>query len=556
MALSQYEVHGVIDEADWGKVLLASKATSSQLFAMKVVRKEHLVSGGRSSIQQVVTEKSVLQKLALHPHPFVTTLHHAFQNEQAVFLVTDYVGGGDLYSLVAEKGTLPEPAVCIYAAALVLVLEHLHGLRILLRDLRPESIMLGMDGYLKVADFGMSQHVAESGPLGGDLESMQSATLEYLAPEILLGKPHNEGVDWWGLGCLLYELLVGHEPFHASELTQLVQQILGGKLHLPAHLSEEAMELISGLLRVQPVDRMGSAHKGGPAAVKATPFFAPVDWGRLARKEVDPSTNPAVSAALGLGAAGRHRSQKKQGGAAAAELEASFAEWTGPALATHNPSNIHPSAAHACDGWSPTWGWGWGRSERADDGRPGVEGGSLCSSCAARSAVAPADEIPMGGEHTAPTEAARGGPTREWTDMMVHRLLDSGTLVTSPRRMRPQRCGSRPASRPSSVSTTPVTVRSRDDVGGEGSPIRSRDAVGGKGSPIIGGGAPPTSLIRRAAPRSTTTSPLSPREASPPSDTPADGLHSPATSTPPKVVVSALASELATALLVEGEDDT
>ena len=143
--LADFEVHSVVGQGEFGKVVLvSSKFCPGELLAMKVVQKENLLLRGHSTVSQAITEKQILQEMASKPHPFVVSLHYAFQTEDSLYLLMDFVGGGDLFSLMESKGALPEPHVVVYTAELVLALEHVHSLHIIFRDLKPENVMVGM----------------------------------------------------------------------------------------------------------------------------------------------------------------------------------------------------------------------------------------------------------------------------------------------------------------------------------------------------------------------------------------------------------------------------
>ena len=325
---------------------------------MKVVRKEHLLLRGSMSVSQAVTEKQILQQMATRPHPFVVSLHYTFQDAESLYLLIDFVGGGDLFTLMESKGALPEPHVVVYAAELVLALEHVHSLHIIFRDLKPENVMVGMDGHLKLTDFGMSKRLERAlesgvGEGGGDgatggggssdsggssrsgsghLEAAGGGggagggaaarsgvtgticgTPEYLAPEVLQGKPYTNAVDWWSLGCLVYEMLLNKPPFRSADMGILVQQIIKSRLDLPPSLSPAAVAILRGLLA--PVERRLGAPPDGAASVKPSPFFADIDFEKLYKKEVaapsvpskgkhdlvgsrDPNATPTATSAL------------------------------------------------------------------------------------------------------------------------------------------------------------------------------------------------------------------------------------------------------------------
>ena len=224
VALDDFSIHGLVGEGEFGKVMMATKKDTGQLYAMKVLRKEHLLLRGKTSVAQAITEKQVLQEMSARPHPFIVSLCYAFQDLEHLFLVMDFVGGGDLFTLLEQKQRFPEAWVEVYAGEMVLALEHVHAANVIFRDLKPENVMVAMDGHLKLTDFGMSKRLG----VGGERTGTICGTPEYLAPEVLQGMPYDGAVDWWTVGCLTYEMLTGQSPFKSGDMARMVQQIVRG----------------------------------------------------------------------------------------------------------------------------------------------------------------------------------------------------------------------------------------------------------------------------------------------------------------------------------------
>ena len=247
VGLDHFTVHGLVGEGAFGKVMMATKIDTQKVYAMKVIRKAMLFSDA-TRVSQAITEKQVLQQMAAKPHPYVISLRYAFQTEDNIFLVMDLVGGGDMFQLLEAKGRLPEAWVIVYAAEVALALEHVHAHGVLFRDLKvcdlphlppspisphlpsptafthlhvvtsrdlkPENVMIGVDGHLKLTDFGLSKQLEETS--GVDRDPAKRATTkticgtpEYIAPEVLQGKPYHQAIDWWTYGCLVYEMVHG-----------------------------------------------------------------------------------------------------------------------------------------------------------------------------------------------------------------------------------------------------------------------------------------------------------------------------------------------------------
>lgn len=209
VTLDDFVVHGQVGEGEFGKVMMAAKregADAGRMYALKVIRKDNLLFRGSSSITQAITEKQVLQEMAAKPHPFIVSLNYAFQDADHLFLVLDFVGGGDLFSLLEQKQRFPEGWVMVYSAEIVLALEHVHEAGIIFRDLKPENVMVGVDGHLKITDFGFAKKMQDAdGQPTLNTRGSQVGTPEYMAPELVAGKPYAYALDWWCLGCLTYE---------------------------------------------------------------------------------------------------------------------------------------------------------------------------------------------------------------------------------------------------------------------------------------------------------------------------------------------------------------
>lgn len=275
-----FEPLKVIGQGTYGRVILVKRKSSDELFAMKVLNKDILKLLG-----QVKATQSERQILANLDHPFIVVLRWAFQTSQAVFMILDYIPGGELFfHLRTLKGKIfPESRARFYASNLVLAVEYLHENDVIHRDLKPENILVGADGYLVLTDFGFSKEVSgETSTLVG--------TRNYLAPEILQGKSYTNAVDWYSIGSLLYTMLVGRVPYASSSSATMFQNIINGKnLAWPkTGVSAEAKDLIKGLLHPDPKERLSAV------AVKAHDFFKDLDWEAIQAKSVKPEWTPPI----------------------------------------------------------------------------------------------------------------------------------------------------------------------------------------------------------------------------------------------------------------------
>jgi len=250
---------------------------------MKVLRKDAIIA--RKQVAHTRAEKSILQKIQ---HPFIVKLHYAFQTDTKLYMILDYINGGELFFHLKREGRFPESRVQLYAAEIVMALSHLHALDIVYRDLKPENILLNSEGHIVITDFGLSKEINPTEGTG-----TFCGTPEYLAPEVLKGQGHGVAVDWWSLGTLMFEMLTGLPPFYSQNLNIMYQKILNGDLRFPSYISPEAQGLLEGLLTRDPEKRLGSATKDAKD-IKSHPFFKNIDWDKLYRKEIVAQFVPPV----------------------------------------------------------------------------------------------------------------------------------------------------------------------------------------------------------------------------------------------------------------------
>jgi len=276
-----FELLTVIGKGSFGKVMQVRKKDDGKIYAMKVLRKDTIVA--RKQVAHTKAEKNILMKIQ---HPFIVNLNYAFQTKDKLYMILDYINGGELFFHLKKEGRFAESRVKLYAAEIVCALAHLHSLDIVYRDLKPENILLDSDGHICITDFGLSKKLEADGGT-----HTFCGTPEYLAPEVLKGHGHGIAVDWWSLGTLLFEMMTGLPPFYAQNVNVMYQKILSGELRFPNYISEEAKSLLEGLLTRDPALRLGT--KGGDE-VKGHPWFADVEWEKLIRKEIEPPFKPKV----------------------------------------------------------------------------------------------------------------------------------------------------------------------------------------------------------------------------------------------------------------------
>ena len=232
-------------------------------------------------------ERDILAQIS---HPFIVKLHYAFQTEGKVYLVLDFLRGGDLFTRLSKEVMFTERDVQFYLAELALALDHLHALGIVYRDLKPENILLDTDGHIALTDFGLSK---ESVPTQDSKTFSFCGTVEYMSPEVVSRKGHSHVADWWSFGVLAFEMITGHLPFHGANRKETMNMILKAKLAMPTYPSLEAQSLLRMLFKRNPANRLG-AGPDGYRNIQNHPFFASINWDKLYRREIEPPFIPPI----------------------------------------------------------------------------------------------------------------------------------------------------------------------------------------------------------------------------------------------------------------------
>uniref|UniRef100_A0AAY4EKH1 non-specific serine/threonine protein kinase n=1 Tax=Denticeps clupeoides TaxID=299321 RepID=A0AAY4EKH1_9TELE len=283
---SQFELLKVLGQGSYGKVFLVRKIKgidTGQLYAMKVLKKATL------KVRDRVRSKMERDILAEVNHPFIVKLHYAFQTEGKLYLILDFLRGGDLFTRLSKEVMFTEEDVKFYLAELALALDHLHSLGIIYRDLKPENILLDEEGHIKITDFGLSKEAIDNDKRAYSF----CGTIEYMAPEVVNRRGHTQSADWWSFGVLMFEMLTGSLPFQGKNRKETMALILKAKLGMPQFLSPEVQSLLRALFKRNPSNRLG-AGPDGVEEIKRHSFFGTIDWNKLYRREIKPPFKPAV----------------------------------------------------------------------------------------------------------------------------------------------------------------------------------------------------------------------------------------------------------------------
>ncbi|XP_059402296.1 microtubule-associated serine/threonine-protein kinase 4-like isoform X2 [Carassius carassius] len=288
-----FEMIKVISNGAYGAVYLVRHKETKQRFAMKKINKQNLML--RNQIQQAFVERDIL---TFAENPFVVSMYCSFETRRHLCMVMEYVEGGDCATLLKNMGPLPVDMARMYFAETVLALEYLHNYGIVHRDLKPDNLLVTSMGHIKLTDFGLSKvglmnmttnlyegHIEKDAREFSDKQVC--GTPEYIAPEVILRQGYGKPVDWWAMGIILYEFLVGCVPFFGDTPEELFGQVISDEINWPEGEDAppaDAQELITLLLRQNPLERLGT---GGAYEVKHHQFFHSLDWNSLLRQKAE-----------------------------------------------------------------------------------------------------------------------------------------------------------------------------------------------------------------------------------------------------------------------------
>ncbi|KZV68745.1 kinase-like protein [Peniophora sp. CONT] len=272
----------------FGRVHLVRSKHNQRFYAVKVLNKDKIVAH-----KQIDHTNNEMNMLLAVQHPFIVNLWGTFQDATNLYMVMDFVPGGELFSLLRRSNRFPEPVAKFYAAEVALALNHLHTLDIVYRDLKPENILLARDGHIKIADFGFAKYVPT-------VTWTLCGTPDYLAPEVVNQRRYNKSVDWYALGILIFEMLTGLPPFHRTEPGENTPMALYGRIQEGERairwptFPPLARDIVLRFLEQDPSKRFGNLHNGA-GDVFGHVWFREVDWARLKAREITAPFVPKVA---------------------------------------------------------------------------------------------------------------------------------------------------------------------------------------------------------------------------------------------------------------------
>ncbi|KIR30282.1 AGC/PKC protein kinase [Cryptococcus deuterogattii 99/473] len=289
VGLDDFNFLAVLGKGNFGKVMLAEEKTSSNLYAIKVLKKEFIIEN--DEVESTQSEKRVFLAAAQERHPFLLGLHSCFQTETRVYFVMEYISGGDLMLHIQKKQFTLRQAK-FYACEVLLALQYFHSKGIIYRDLKLDNILLTLDGHVKVADYGLCKEEMWF----GKTTSTFCGTPEFMAPEILLEQRYGRAVDWWAFGVLTYEMLLGQSPFRGEDEDEIFDAILEDEPLYPITMPRDAVSLLQRLLTRDPIRRLG-AGEGDAEEIKQHLFFRDVNFDDVYHKRIPPPYFPVIGSA-------------------------------------------------------------------------------------------------------------------------------------------------------------------------------------------------------------------------------------------------------------------
>lgn len=276
ICIEDFDQLKILGQGAFGKVVLAQKKDNSRIYAIKILKKREILA--TDQLEHTLAEKLILSHVN---HPFLVGLEYAFQTDERIYFVMEFMKGGELFQHMRKVKKFTEKQAKFFAACVTLGLGHLHTKNYIYRDLKLENILLDQKGYAKLTDFGLAKFITKE-----EKALTFCGTPEYLAPEVILGKGHNRPADWWSLGILIYEMMHGLPPFYSNNLNVMYKRAIKDTVHWKSNvkISDQARDIIVKLLKKNPKKRLGS--EADSLEVLSHPWFEDLDWCELLEKKI------------------------------------------------------------------------------------------------------------------------------------------------------------------------------------------------------------------------------------------------------------------------------
>lgn len=283
--INNFQLLKNLGKGTFGKVILVRNLMDQRLYAMKILKKKKIKQFNNET--HTKAEREILERLDF---PFIMKLRFAFQTSERLYLVTDFMQGGEIYTHLKKEERFEESKAIFYICEIILAIGFLHKNSIIYRDLKPENILLDRDGHIKLTDFGLSK-------IELSLEDNRCYTMcgtpEYLAPEIVMGKGYDKNIDWWSVGALFFKFLSGVSPVRVNKDNNVNITSFKDKIDVPSYFSYEAKSFVEDILKINPQERLG--YYGDVEEIKQHILFSKVDWNNIAQKKIKPPFIPVFS---------------------------------------------------------------------------------------------------------------------------------------------------------------------------------------------------------------------------------------------------------------------
>jgi len=281
LSVNDFQLGKTLGTGAFGRVRFVTYKPTTKYYALKTLKKAAIIK--MKQVDHIMSEKAILNALK---HPFIVNMYGSFHDSRYIYMVLEYIVGGEFFTHLRKAGRFDNDQSCFYASQIASIFAYCHSQNIVYRDLKPENILLNADGYVKLTDFGFAKVIEHR-------TYTLCGTPEYIAPEVLLNKGHGKPVDWWTLGILIYEMIVGYPPFVDEDPMGIYQKILSGKIVFPKIFDKNAKALVKKLLTADLGKRYGNL-KNGVDDIKQHKWFKDINWQTLEEKKIQAPFRPSA----------------------------------------------------------------------------------------------------------------------------------------------------------------------------------------------------------------------------------------------------------------------
>ena len=283
ITIKDFQKIKLLGKGSFGEVFLVKYIKTNKIYAMKILDKNKVIEGGQ--VEHTKIERDLLVNINC---PFIVEIKFAFQDKENLYIITEFLQGGELFFHLHKEKRFTNDKAKFYVSEIVAAIEYLHKKKIVYRDLKPENVLISDTGHVKLTDFGLSKIFKKSKEKAYTI----CGTPQYLAPEVIISEDgYDSTVDWWSLGCVLYELLIGRAPFRICLGDSLNEDLYKKKILIPDYVCEDAKDLITKLLVVEPKKRLGYGENGAKK-IKHHPFFKGINWDDVWNQRINPPFIP------------------------------------------------------------------------------------------------------------------------------------------------------------------------------------------------------------------------------------------------------------------------